>query len=160
LERDNKYIKIYDGGRLKYEHVVIMERLLERPLLKGETIHHINGIKNDNRIENLFVCSREQHDKAHGMKTVSLYRLHPHWVPKDCVKCGITFYGSPRTMKDRKRCSVSCKPKVVDRRCDGCDTMYTIPIQHINQWTYCSRNCRRRNRRDRDKERPQVDDGV
>ena len=40
------------NGRI-FEHTVIMSELLDRPLRKGERVHHKNGIKDDNRSENL-----------------------------------------------------------------------------------------------------------
>lgn len=39
------------------EHIFLMSEYLKRPLIKGETIHHKNGIKHDNRIENLELWS-------------------------------------------------------------------------------------------------------
>jgi len=46
------------------EHRLIMENKLERWLNKDEVIHHINGKRDDNRIENLqLVYSQKEHSK-------------------------------------------------------------------------------------------------
>lgn len=56
------YVKVYcpedpraQNGRYMREHVLVMEAYLGRRLRKGENVHHINGVRTDNRPENLEV---------------------------------------------------------------------------------------------------------
>ncbi|KVR94949.1 hypothetical protein WK29_06300 [Burkholderia vietnamiensis] len=60
------------AGQRKYEHVLIAEQALGRPLRNfgsgnpnTEVVHHINGMKRDNRKENLLVSTHEYHVALH-----------------------------------------------------------------------------------------------
>lgn len=50
----------------EFEHRLVVEKHIGRELGRDETVHHINGIKTDNRLRNLEVVSRSEHMRMHG----------------------------------------------------------------------------------------------
>ncbi|WP_327385083.1 HNH endonuclease [Streptomyces sp. NBC_01207] len=51
-------VKTVHGWRS--EHVHVMQEHLGRLLQRGETVHHRNGVRGDNRVENLELWAKSQ----------------------------------------------------------------------------------------------------
>lgn len=65
VDRGYIWITSEDGKRI-YEHRDIIQKALGRKLKRNEHVHHINGNKADNRIENLQVVTPAKHTAIHS----------------------------------------------------------------------------------------------
>lgn len=90
LYPNDLYYRLANSHHYVMEHRLIMAKYLGRVLYRYETVHHKNGIKNDNRFENLELrVSRH----PSGQRVEDLLKF-AHWVI-DCYGKGWKKSGIP-----------------------------------------------------------------
>ena len=73
-----KALKV-DGVKQNY-HRHLMEQHLGRKLKTDEIVHHIDGNKQNNDLDNLEVVLRSEHSRTHGQKIRNTARITPEDV--------------------------------------------------------------------------------
>ena len=63
LQPDHPHANIHGYVR---EHILVMCTSIGRMLDANEVVHHINGVRNDNRLENLVILTRADHCREHS----------------------------------------------------------------------------------------------
>ena len=72
-QRTDGYVSVFvpdhpnatkDGFVMK--HTLVMEQAIGRCLLPGEVVHHVNRVRNDNRLENLMLMTISEHNSLHA----------------------------------------------------------------------------------------------
>jgi len=88
-----------------YEHRIVMKEALNRELENNEIIHHIDGNKQNNKIENLKLTTLDEHNKHHLSNKIEAR----------CGFCGLKLMVHPYKLKNNKSglvfCNNSCKGK-------------------------------------------------
>ena len=84
-----------DTNGYVYEHILVMEELLKRPILITEAIHHINGKGTDNTPGNLMLFkTNAMHSSYH--KRIRAFNASGNWNWWICKYCHI--YDDPINM--------------------------------------------------------------
>ncbi|MEH7381778.1 HNH endonuclease [Bacillus sp. JJ1533] len=103
-------MSIESGYPIIYEHILVAEKMLGRPLAKNENVHHIDFNRANNLHENLLVMDHGQHRKLHewinreGLREVFESKDKSHKVRK----CG---YCDEYLVKNAKYCDLECLEK-------------------------------------------------
>lgn len=96
----NGYVMVVDQNKLKnadisdyeYEHRVVAEELIGRPLQRDEAVHHLDNNRSNNSPDNLLVLLESQHVKLHAWQSKNVIVPKPAQLLrnlKGCVRCNV-----------------------------------------------------------------------
>jgi hypothetical protein len=114
----NPYKRTTYKGEPIDEHRKVMEEYLGRELKRNEYVHHKNGNKRDNRIENLEIMTPLEHNRHHLEKLPKI---------KICIECGKEFIPPVNHRGRNNICSKECWLKHIKK---------VSPFQNIKVSSY------------------------
>lgn len=103
------YMGIVRRDKNGIPHKYLVHRLVAAAFIgdvEGKQVHHINMVIDDNRVENLQICTVKEHMTIHKTK-------HPKF--RTCVICGKIFEPKPTKRNRTKTCSSECASILIKR---------------------------------------------
>lgn len=75
-DNDDRYTKNAGSSGWARQHTYVMENHIGRKLKKGEVVHHIDGSKTNNNINNLLLCTVSEHNQCHAKIERLVFELY------------------------------------------------------------------------------------
>lgn len=142
VNNNNKTGNVLYLHREKYKQ----EFGLTEEQIKGYEVHHIDGNKDNNEIDNLKLLTTEEHHKLHSIRSESSHR-------HVCKKCGRTYWSSvSKSTEICDRCDSSLATGgssiiIITKICEYCGAEYETKGVNRNRSKFCSNKCKSAYRR-------------